>query len=139
MELEYVNELNVSDYNLLRRSVGFQAVSDRQAKNGIRNSAWVVAARCGGKTVACARLISDGGYVRYLADVIVRPEFQGQGIGKTMIRMILRHIRESLEPGERAMTFLMAAKGRESFYRPLGFRDRPNSESGAGMSQWIEG
>lgn len=95
--------------------------------------------RCGGKTVACARLISDGGYVRYLADVIVRPEFQGQGIGKTMIRMILRHIRESLEPGERAMTFLMAAKGRESFYRPLGFRDRPNSESGAGMSQWIEG
>lgn len=137
MEIDYIHELSVEDYSGLRRSAGWGTVSDRQAANGIRNSAWVLAARCGGKTIACSRLISDGGYVAYIADVIVNPEFQGHGIGKTMIQMILAHIRESIEPGERVMVFLMAAKGRESFYRPFGFQDRPNEEQGAGMSQWI--
>jgi len=32
---------------------------------------------------------------------------------------------------------LMAAKGRESFYKQFGFVERPNEEFGAGMTQWI--
>jgi ribosomal protein S18 acetylase RimI-like enzyme len=138
MEISYTHQLRGEDLNALRRSVGWHEISARQAENGVRNSAWIAAARYNGKTVACSRLISDGGYVAYIADVIVAPEFQGRGIGKTMIRMILEHIRESLEEGERVMVILMAAKNRESFYRPFGFADRPKEDSGAGMSMWIE-
>jgi hypothetical protein len=37
------------------------------------------------------------------------------------------------------MINLMAARGKEGFYKKFGFIERPNDEKGAGMSQWATG
>lgn len=138
MEISYVHTLTVPDYLRLRGAVGWAAVSPRQAETAIRNSAFLVAAVSGGETVASARLVSDGGTVFYLADVMVLPEFQSGGIGKSMVLLVLEHVRSLLAEGESARVTLTAAKGRESFYRLIGFEEFPGERFGAGMGFLIE-
>lgn len=138
MELSYGNSLSPEDFNSLRNAVGWARISPRQAETGLAHTEFLVAARDGNRTVACARIVGDGGYVAYICDVIVHPDYQGHGVGKTMIGRLLEYIRSNLEPGERVMVLLMAAKGRESFYRQFGFVERPDNAFGAGMMQWIQ-
>lgn len=137
INITYVHTISVEEYNALREAVGFRKIPENRAKTGLEHSTFIIAAKCGDATVGTARLISDGGYVAYIADVIVHPDYQGHGIGKAMIRLILSHIQEDVQEEESVMTCLMAAKGRETFYEQFGFISRPNDEYGAGMSQWI--
>lgn len=85
-DIQYINSISVTDYNHLRKSVGWNEVATKQAQIGISNSAYIVSAICRSKTVGMARVVSDGGYVAIIVDVIVLPEFQGKGIGKTMMK-----------------------------------------------------
>ncbi len=139
IEIEYVHSITVSDYNRLRNAVGWGEIAPAQAKRGIDNTEYLVAAVCGEETVGMARLISDGGYVAFIADVIVLPEFQRRGIGKTMMDMITDHIKSGFKKGEKVFVNLMSAAGKQGFYKTLGFIERPNETSGPGMSMWIEG
>ena len=42
-----------------------------------------------------------------------------------------------MKPGWKVTLNLNSAKGKEPFYKKLGFKERPNDEAGAGMSQWL--
>lgn len=138
MSFQYQHSLSVSDYLRLRQSVGWKPVSPRQAQAVIEHSSYLISAVADGAAVACARLVSDGGTVFYVADVMVDPAVQGTGIGKMMVSMILGHVRSMLEKGETARVNLMAANGREPFYEKLGFVRHPCDVYGSGMSHLIE-
>jgi GNAT superfamily N-acetyltransferase len=84
-----------------------------------------------------ARVITDYGYVVYIADVIVMPEYQGKGVGRLLLNGIMKYINDNIAPGQQKSINLMAAKGKEEFYKKFGFEERPNDYSGCGMSQWI--
>ncbi len=136
--IEYVSHISVEDYNSLRGGAGWGAVEETQARTGIDNSFFLVAAVADGQTVGMARVVSDGGYYMLIVDVIVRPDYQGQGIGQAMVAQALEHIRAYLRPGQKAMVNLMAAKGKEPFYEKFGFLERPNDRLGAGMMLYVQ-
>ena len=79
MEIEYQNHITVEEYNTLRQSVGWNRIEAEQAQTGLSNSTYQVKAVHGEEVVGMARLISDGGYVVLIAEVIVRPDYQGKG------------------------------------------------------------
>ena len=137
MMIEYRNDISTEDYNSLRRSVGWKELDPGQAGRGLENSAFIIAARENGEAVGAARVIGDGGYMYLIADVMVRPDHQGRGIGKAMISEINRWLERMGENGLCIMANLMATKGNEGFYEKLGFVRRPNDEMGAGMVRWI--
>ncbi len=136
-DMQYINSISLADYNNLRKSVGWDEIENKQAQTGIDNSAYIVSAVYKGKTAGMARVVSDGGYVAIIVDVVVLPEFHGMGIGKTMMDMVMGHIKDNLAEGQGVFVNLMAAKGRQSFYRQFGFIERPNEHLGPGMTQWI--
>jgi GNAT superfamily N-acetyltransferase len=135
--ITFSNQISVEDYNELRNSVGWFMVKPERAQKGINNSICFVAMD-GQKPVGLARLITDGGYVSAIYDVIVRPDYQKQGIGTSLLNQVMEHIRDNLLEGENQMICLFAAKGKEPFYKRFGFEERPNDKTGAGMSQWIK-
>lgn len=138
MDITYGYTITTADYTNLRKSAGWSTFSEKQAQAGINNSTYLVAAYDDVLTVGTARVIYDGGYIAFIADVIVLPEYQKQGIGKTMMDMIMSFLNNSLEAGEVCYVCLMAAHGKEGFYQRLGFEDRPNEHLGAGMTKWIK-
>lgn len=82
MALQYTDHMTGDEYNELRLSVGFHSITEGQAQRGLEHTTFLTAVRDGGKIVAMGRMLFDFGYTAYLGDVIVRPEYQGQGIGK---------------------------------------------------------
>jgi predicted N-acetyltransferase YhbS len=81
--------------------------------------------------------VTDHGYVVYIADVIVLPEYQGQGYGRIIMEKLMETINSWLKPGHKMMVTLVSALGKDEFYKKFGFESRPNERFGPGMCQWI--
>ena len=137
MDIKYANSITAEDYNYLRKSVEWPELEHKQAQTGINNSLFIISAIVGNKTVGVTRVVGDGGYIAVIVDVMVLPDFQGNGIGKTMMQKAMEYIKSTVNEGQYVFVNLMAAKDRESFYSQFGFEVRPNEKVGAGMTQYI--
>lgn len=135
MDISYVNDISVEDFNFLRESVGWSVFDKDLAYKGLQNSVYKIAAILNGKTIAFARVISDGGLVAFIADVMVLPEHQGKGIGTEIMNRVMDYIKDSLTVEQRLSVNLMAAKGKDDFYLQFGFNKRPSDNYGCGMTQ----
>lgn len=125
------------DINSFRRSVGWYELSARQLLRAQNGSVFAITALDGEKEVGSARVVGDGGYQFFISDVIVRPEYQGQGIGREMLSRLIKCALDTADEGETIMINLMSAKDKEPFYEKLGFMRRPNDERGAGMTKFL--
>lgn len=67
------------------------------------------------RLIGFGRAISDGVYQAAVYDCAVLPEFQGKGIGTTIMKNILQRI-------SHCNVILYASPGKEGFYQTLGFR-----------------
>ena len=134
--LEYTHALSAEAYCELRAAVQWQPIVKEQAQSGLEHSDFVIACHDGEHIVGCARIFWDKGYIAYLADVMVKPEYQGQGIGKKLVRSCISYIYGQLQEGWRIKIVIVSAKGKEGFYEKFGFHVRPNENDGAGMQMW---
>lgn len=134
--LKYSNELSTKEYCELRVAVNWQPLIEEQARSGLNNSDFVIACRDGEKIVGCARIFWDKGYIAYLADVMVKPDYQKQGIGKKLVNECISYIDKQLKDGWRIKIVIVSAKGKEQFYEKFGFELRPSERDGAGMQVW---
>ena len=82
------------------------------------------------------RLIGDGIYY-LIADVIVKPEFQGMGIGSKIIDMLLTYVDNRTPIDGRSSVQLIAEQGKENFYIKKGFKIIPHQFCGSGMRKII--
>ena len=126
------NALSYEDYCALRERVGWRSFSREQTAAALARSLWDVIAVDGGQTVAMGRLVGDGLY-DIIVDVVVRPEYQGRGIGGEIVRRILQFVEEHTPKGGRTSVQLIAEPGKEGFYEGLGFHRIPHGHCGSGM------
>ena len=127
------NKLNTKDFIRLRSSVGWGNISESQAAAGIKNSLLTVCVKYNDQIIGMGRIVGDGVIICYLQDVVVLPDFQGNGIGKAIVERLLTFIKESGLPDTNIKAGLFSSKGKEEFYKKLGFNSRPNENRGAGM------
>lgn len=123
----------VSEYNRLRKLVGWEVIQEEQAEPGLKNST-VIAAVFEQKIVGMARLISDGGMMSFIVDVMVDPAYQDKGVGTLLMKKLLLREKEMLQKSEIKYISVLATVKNEKFYTKLGFMERPNLLMGAGMT-----
>ena len=138
MNYEITDTITAEEYMEMRKAVGWETIPYEQAADGLKHTAHLCCFKKDGKTVALARILWDYGYIIYIADVIVRPEYQRQGLGHALMAAVMEYIKSMLKPGYKVKVNLMSAKGKEAFYKDFGFIARPDETSGCGMHQWIE-
>jgi ribosomal protein S18 acetylase RimI-like enzyme len=124
----------VEDYIQLRQLAGWRVHAQETIVKVLPNSLYCACAVSDGETIGMARVIGDDGIAFYIQDVLVKPHYQRQGIGKALMAKIMDYI--SQHAGENAVIGLMAAKGKEPFYIPFGFTIRPDDELGSGMTMF---
>ena len=135
--MEYLeNSLTYQEYISLRSVVGWNNFSEEQASNSISNSVYNIKVVDDNKTIAMGRLIGDGMYY-LLVDIIVSPEFQGNGIGSKIIDMLLAYVDNKTPIGGRSSVQLIAEKDKEDFYIKKGFKLIPHEFCGSGMRKII--
>ena len=136
--MEYIeNNLTYEDYVALRTSVGWWSLGEEQTRKGIGNSAYAITVTDNGQTVGMGRMIGDGLYF-LIADVVVRPEYQGRGIGSQIMDKLIAYAEQQTPVGGRVSVQLLADVGKEEFYIKKGFRQLPHEYCGAGMRKVIK-
>ena len=131
------NALDLSTYLELRRKVSWKPLTDEQAEKAIENSLLTVVAYDQDKPVGMGRIVGDGAVICYIQDLIVIPEYQGQGVGQMIMESLIDYARELKFPDTELMLDLMCAVGREEFYKKSGFIARPTEKLGPGMIMYI--
>lgn len=127
------NVLTAEDFVRLKVATGFWERPLEQADKALKNGLFNVSAICDGEVVGMGRLVGDGAMYWYLQEIIVLPQYQGKGIGKSIVNRLIEHIKSSAIPGTQVSVGLTAVKGKEPFYEKLGF-----TLTASGMYQGIE-
>lgn len=130
------NMLCYEDYCRLRESVDWLVFSKEQTEKAINNSLYTVIAVENNQTVGMGRLIGDGMYF-IIADIIVHPAYQKNGIGSKIISMIIEYVNNETPINGRSSIQLIAEKGKETFYEKMGFKIIPHEFCGSGMRKII--
>ena len=93
-----------------------QAVDTQRLHRAIESSSLALVALDDDAVIGFARAMSDEAFAVYIADILVAPDRQRQGIGRALVEAILDHY-----PLERFHhQVLVAERGAEGFYRRLG-------------------
>lgn len=115
------NELSAKEFILLWETVWGQGPSLEQTELAMRNTLFRVSVYDGDKPVAMARMLGDMGLDYYIKDVVVRPEYQGKGIGRLLIDELLKFINENGVSGTDIFVELCAMPDKIPFYEKFGF------------------
>lgn len=124
---------NVEEYNYLFDIVGWGSYPKEISKKALSNNIYSVSIYDNDNIIGYGRLIGDGIIFLYIHDVMVKPEYQGKGIGKTIMQKLLSKVEELRKENPDLLLYLGASKGKEDFYRKCGFITREEANLGAGM------
>ncbi len=115
------NELTAEEFISLWESVWDGAPTLEQTRLAVEHTLFRVSVYDGERVVAMARMIGDMGLCYYIKDVVVRPEYQKQGIGRMLIDELLKFIKENGVIGTDIFVELCAMPDKIPFYEKFGF------------------
>ena len=115
MDYEITDYITPEEYMEMRKLVGWTDFPMEQAEQGLKHTAHLCVFRKDGKVIALARVLTDHGYVVYIADVIVDEKYRGKGIGKKLISTIVSDNRFSNLLG------LLVTRDAHGLYEQFGF------------------
>ena len=115
------NELTAEEFIELWESVWDGAPTFEQVELGLKNTLFRVSVWDDDKVIGMARMNGDLGLDYYIKDVVVRPEYQGRGIGRMLISELLKFINDNGIPGTEIFVELCAMPDKIPFYEKFGF------------------
>ena len=132
-----INTLTPEMFVDLFRSVGWDPPCVEQVRTALEHTIAVFTAIDDDKAVGMVRLIGDGGMSFYIKDFAVLPAYQSKGVGTLLMSELEKYIRNSIAPGWAVSLELISTKEAVSFYKKMGFEERPCDWDGPGMFRMI--
>ena len=130
-------DLTTAEFKELYTSVGWGCPPEEQIDTAIQNSTKLYVVRHCGKAAAMIGWLGDCGMHWFMKDFIVRREYQGQMLGTLLCRYSENFIKSCMKTGGKVCIDLKAFKGKEGFYRKLGYNIM-SEETGFGMEKMLE-
>lgn len=126
MSIEVTNDPSQVDFDKLMAWLGGSywasgRSADREAR-ALEGSLCFIAVD-GGEMVGFARVVTDRATFGWLCDVIVDPEFRGNGIGKALMQAVRDH------PDLRGARIILATKDAHGLYASYGFEALANPDN----------
>lgn len=109
----------LSLYNSVNWLVYTNEENRQMLDTAVRNSTYVVSAWQGDQLIGLARGLSDDISIFYLQDILIRPEYQGTGIGRTLLANCLERFKHV-----RAKVLMTDNEEKQlKFYKSMGFEN----------------
>lgn len=132
MDLKFIERLpTLEEYTRLRELAGWRKFDIQAAAESLPKSLYFICCEDRNELVAMGRVVGDSKLCFYIQDVIVKPSYQGKGIGRKIMEHSMDYI--SANACENSFIALLSAKGKEGFYAKFGFKNRPDEQYGMGM------
>ena len=105
--------------------------TQQDLENAIKNSWYVSSIYNSDELIGFGRVISDGVHHALIVDLIIHPDYQGQGLGSKMLdRLVTKCNNSKIRDIQ-----LFAAKDKFRFYEKFGFEKRPVNAPGMQVKQ----
>ncbi|TDQ06417.1 GNAT family N-acetyltransferase [Pedobacter metabolipauper] len=102
--------------------VNWRVREEREIEAAFKKSTWSIFIYEGERLIAFGRTVDDGRYYALLADVVVDPDFQGNGLGKYLVKTLNEKLGDNYH-----FVNLTAAPGKGDFYKSLGWKKQSTS------------
>lgn len=112
--------LTVDDYRRLRKTCGLSEKSQEAAEIGLPNTLFSVTLEENEEVIGMGRIIGDGGTFVQVVDICVHPNYQGKGLGKTIMHELMKYIQKL--PNS-CYVSLMADGDASHLYEHFGFEE----------------
>jgi len=117
------------DYQRLFETTGWNQqyrASRKEIYQAISNSWYALSTYHKDELVGFGRVVSDGILYALICDLIVKPAYQGQGIGSSLLHNLI----DRCQLQKIRVIWLFSAKGKSAFYKNFGFLERPADAPG---------
>lgn len=129
-QIKYVTP-SVEAFNNLRVEAGLSNKEKAAIEIGLPNTLFAVTIYEDETLIGMGRVVGDGGIVFHVVDIVVKPSYQGQGLGKVVMQEIMNYLDNHTYKG--SYVSLIADIPADKLYEQFGFRHTaPNS---AGMAR----
>ena len=118
----------VDEYLEIRKTTNWWDVNRSATEDALKASIFSAVAVENETVIEFGRIVGNGGLYFYIQDLIVRPEYQNKGIGKSLMSELMAFIKDNAKQG--AFVGLMAAQGVAKYYEAFGFKVRDATASG---------
>lgn len=115
------NELTAEQFIELWETVWGDGPSLAQTQLAMQHTLFRVSIWDADRIVAMARMLGDMGLNYYIKDVVVRPEYQGKGIGRMLINELIKFVNDNGVRGTDIFVELCAVPDKVPFYEKFGF------------------
>ena len=119
--IEIAHQLpTATEYCQLRQRAGLSAKSISAAEKGLPHTLFVICLRAkpSNQLIGMGRIVGDGACFFQIVDIMVDPDFQGQGLGK----QIMAHIDRWLDSQALAGSYVSMIADKPEFYEKLGYK-----------------
>ena len=127
------NVNSVEEFNYLYDAVGWGSYDEKVSEKALANTMCSVSVYDDDKIIGYGRIIGDGICFLYIHDVMVIPKYQNKKIGSQIMNKLLEKVNQIKLENPYVRVYLGASKGKEEFYKKLGFITREEAELGEGM------
>jgi len=125
-----IKKPTVKEYLLLRNSVNWnlkeKGISEERAYESLKKCPLCVCAYDKKSVVGMIRLSGDLEMYGYIQDTIILPNYQGKGIGSSLLKKVFEKIKN--KPGY--LLGVCPSKVSVEFYEKFGFKKRPENPNG---------
>ena len=107
-------------YIELRVEGGISGKSIEAATVGLKNSLFAVSIYDNTLLIGMGRVIGDGGAFFQIVDIVVKPSYQGRGLGKMVMKELMNYLDKNTYPG--SYVSLIADDPANKLYEQFGFK-----------------
>ena len=121
MKIEEYKNFNMDEIKSLYDAVGWKAYTDNMTRlmKGYKNSLKVLAAFRDDELIGIIRAVGDGLTIVFIQDILVMPNEQRKGVGKSLLRAMI-----DLYPEVRQIELVTDIDPKTiGFYKSLGFKE----------------
>lgn len=129
MKISYTSEVPLAkNFKRLYDTTGWGPIERDESfyQRALQGSWFMCCGYAGDQLVGFGRVISDGGLHAFITEMIIAPEFQGNGLGRNLLDRLVAHC---LAHGVTDIQ-LFCAEGKADFYVKGGFTARAISRPG---------
>ena len=133
MNYKITYNIKPENFECLRASVGCEKLTYDQIDRALKNSMVNVSIFDKNYCVGIGRIVGDHILKGLLTDVIVRPEYQGKGIGKLIVNKLISKLYNYVSEGESFYLEALPNSSNREFYIKCGLKYEPENQDGVYM------
>ena len=135
MNLKIINSIKPEDFISIRESVGWNKLNHNQIEKALKNSMFNISVYDKELCIGVGRIVGDKVLKGMLTDIMIRPNYQGKGIGKLIVIELIKELTDEILEGESFQLEASPTNNNRNFYIKCGLKYKPENQDGVYL--WI--